>query len=550
MKVLATGPSGSSGSAVVGAADDRRLRPERLRHKALLAAALAAAVSLTSASGIVGLGDTDPYRHLAYARLLWQSGFKLRGHPFLPFTLLGETGVDLWWGFHLLLIPFTFFGTLWGARLAAAAISAVVAGTLAVLLRRLGQPQGWLFALAPFAFSPMFLQRVSEARPAALTVPLLMVALFAGQGSLHRAWAGTAAFAHGLLHLSSPLGPLFVCVGWACARQTRSRGNPEAIVWAVGGLALALLVRPDRALYLPVAVLTNAGALGHIPGGRLPHAAAELFGISPGQLLTHAGALIVLLLVAAALGWRKERPGTSGARLATLAACAITLGLCFESKRFVDYLAPFLALAAGLQRPRLPAATRAARIATWGFCALAALALAFNLPRAWRQGNASIAPPASFEQMAAVIRERVPPGAMIVTEDLIQSGVLWSYVPEYRFPCAYDPSLLYLANEQLFWRWYHAVAEGRECADRECVKGSASAEAVAKAVEAFGSEWFFSFYPRTGFTVLQLLARDRDRFELVGTAPSNVGRLSLWHVKPRPRTIGGSLGPTESGLPR
>src|SRR6185295_14538883 len=99
------------------------------------AALVAALVALASASRMPGLGDSDPYRHMAYARMLVESGFALRGHPFLPFTLLGPTGADPWWGFHLLLVPFSFLGVLWGAKLAGAAISATVAGSLAWLAR-------------------------------------------------------------------------------------------------------------------------------------------------------------------------------------------------------------------------------------------------------------------------------------------------------------------------------------------------------------------------------------------------------------------------------
>src|SRR5260370_4059453 len=70
-------------------------------------------------SGVPGLVDPDGFSHLAYARRLVQSGFALRGHPFLPYTILAQSNVDLWLGFHSLPVPFTALSDLWGARLAA-----------------------------------------------------------------------------------------------------------------------------------------------------------------------------------------------------------------------------------------------------------------------------------------------------------------------------------------------------------------------------------------------------------------------------------------------
>ena len=64
-------------------------------RQAALAASAAFAIALTLASSVPGLADTDPYSHLRYARQLWESGLSLRGHPFLPFTVLGDSGVEV-----------------------------------------------------------------------------------------------------------------------------------------------------------------------------------------------------------------------------------------------------------------------------------------------------------------------------------------------------------------------------------------------------------------------------------------------------------------------
>ncbi len=120
-------------------------------RQALFAGAVA--LALVGASGIPGLVDLDEFSHLSYARRLLDSGLRLRGHPFLPFTILGWSGVDLWWGFHRLLVPFTPLGDLWGARVAGAVFATLSAGAIAYLLYRAGGRTSWPFAVAPFAIS-------------------------------------------------------------------------------------------------------------------------------------------------------------------------------------------------------------------------------------------------------------------------------------------------------------------------------------------------------------------------------------------------------------
>src|SRR6185437_11842191 len=111
------------------------------------------------------------------------------------------------------LVPFSFLGVIWGARLAAMCIAAVQAAVLGTLGTRVGPPKlGWLFGLAPL-LSQSFLLRDDFARPSHLTVPLVAVCLLAGAGELSPLLAGGCAFVYGLIHLSSPLGPAFCVLG-------------------------------------------------------------------------------------------------------------------------------------------------------------------------------------------------------------------------------------------------------------------------------------------------------------------------------------------------
>jgi hypothetical protein len=493
-----------------------------LRLSPWVAAGVAAGIAAATAWRIPGLGDTDPYRHLEYAHQLWLSRFQLRGHPFLPYTLLGESGVDLWWGFHLLLIPWTPLGNLWGARLAGIAIAAFQAGSLGWFIRRTGQAHGWLYALLPLASSSEFLYRDHVARPAHLTIALLLSNLLAGAGVLRPRWAAGASFVHGVMHLSSPLSPLVAVLGWG-ARRLRGPADGKAVVWSVTGLALALIVRPDRLDYLSVALLHNLGALGFMGEVQgIPHTGQELHPISLPALLAQTWLAMAVLLGAIVLGWRRERCGERSLREALVAALLLCLVLTLRSLRFVDYLMPLLAITAAAWAPvEWP----------WPGWRRAALSVARNIQRGWALGQRIHAATSAYEALAKEVRSHVPPGTLLFTDDPFDTGVLYSYLPEYQYIVAYDPSLLYFAHRQLFWLWHHAIVEGVWCDQPSCSPQRPSGQAIAGAIEAFGTHWAITTYPPGVFSMQTVMLDSPERFELLAQEPGDWEGLYLWRVR-------------------
>ncbi len=496
-----------------------------MRRQIWLAAAGAAALAMVCESGVPGLVDPDGFSHLAYARRLVQSGFALRGHPFLPYTILGQSDVDLWLGFHWLLVPFTALSDLWGARLAAVCIAACASAGLAFALFRAGRVDGaWAFALAPWAISLVFAVRGSNARPAHLTIPLLLVELLAGCGSLHPGWALGAAFAHGLLHLSSPLSPVFAVLGLAGAWIARERGSPRAVLWAVGGLALALVLRPDRDLYTEFAVRHNLAALGWF-GEHLPHAGGELLFGGPTLFLrqTWPG----LALVGLSLWLSRRDPWRSPPRVAALLGAAAAAALCIVNQRFVDYCIPFLALVASVFWPARPLQ----RLAAAAFAVVFAALFALHVPGVWRQGRAYIDPPETFQRIAAAVRAGVPPGELIFTDDPFVTEVLLSVLPEYRYIVAYDPALLWIASPERFWQWHHAAVEGIDCSSPRCPPQPPSGAAVARALRNFGTRWAVTSMPRGRPSMQEAMALDDARFTFVALAPGTAYGLYFFQLR-------------------
>jgi hypothetical protein len=304
------------------------------------------------------------------------------------------------------------------------------------------------------------------------------------------------------------------------------------VLWSIGGLALALVIRPDRASFPGAAWVTAVDALGSGRGIHLFQSAQELAPLAPMKLVELCLVPCALIGLLGLVGRREGHAASRPIRVAALLATGATSLLCLRSARFADYLVPLACLAMAAWAPRRVPRQLAMRVTVGASALVAMLMITRGVQRAWRFGDAYIAPPESYERIASAIRTQVPSGNVIVTEDLIMTSVLWSYAPEYRYIGAYDPSTLYAAHPDLYWRWLNMVQHGRDCDQPGCPSGPPDVQQIVNVIHAFGSEHFVSFYPRPGYTVLSTMHAHPERFELLATAPAPVGRLSLWRVKP------------------
>jgi hypothetical protein len=497
-------------------------QPSVRSSRVALIAFAAFAAALVCASGVPGLIDPDGFSHMAYARRLWESGLTLRGHPFLPFTMLGESGVDPWWGFHLLLLPFVPLGDLWGARVAGACVAGVLAGTLAWLIGRMGTRAPLWVALAPLT-SGIFLIRDGLARPGHLSTALILVSLGAGAGFASPAAALGAGFVHGLSHLSAPLSPIFALLGCVGARPGE-RGK-RAVLWSVGGVALAMLVRPDRAL-LPAEGLLQTML---VFGKSLPHGSREVGASGLRVFFSEAWPLLALGAVAFVAGLKRERCGARGALTAAALAALFTTLMTFKALRFLDYAAPCLALLAALLFPTGPKRLRAGLAVAFalGFAAL----LPARVEAAWDVGHHFYDEPAAFERIAKAVRANVPPGSVIFTDDAWVTQILLSYLPEYRWLMAYDPVLLYAGSPDLFWRWHHAIAESIECGGPSCPGAKPGGAPIVRVLTELDARYAITSMPRGRPGMQETMAADPARFDLVELAPGQANGLYLWRVR-------------------
>lgn len=455
----------------------------RLRADLLFAAAAwalcAALLALCHRFGD-GLGASDGWRHIEWARLL-RAPVPGALREFPVFTLLAKDQVDLWAFYHRLLIPFTFGDLQWGAKAASVFYGGLALAALAYALRRLNAQAACLVFAGALAVTPFLLARALQDRPSPLATALLTLsALCAVEDN---AWAaGACAFLHAALHISWVLqGVIVLCAAGAYGLSPRTRRYGGAIA---AGCALGVLAQPHPLAYLGVAF-----AQGSLPfrvaAAGFTDLGLELYPPTLEQLL--AGSAVFL-----GAAWALTRLRRSGARpagdrlflgLSAAAFCAAAL----TARRFFEVAGSFSALAVCASWP-----PRAPEEPTWRRAVVfAAVAGALILQAGW--STATLPTPygsAAFRGTAAALRAGVPAGEIVFNDEWRSWAKLFYEDPTHRYVVGCDPTLLLAADPARFWLWRHLTWDARAC-DQEslaaCPTGDGTPSALAQAFARFGA---------------------------------------------------------------
>lgn len=429
------------------------------------------------------VSDSDGYYHLRHAQQYRELGLFHAGFPWAQASVVRTYGADLWYGFHLLLLPLTFADDL-VFSLRAGALLLTVAALLVVhwSMRRLGVLYPLLFTLVFALASGEVMLRLTMLRPHPLSLALCL-ALFtfvvphpteSDARRRRREAIGAAAVAFGLawLHLALAWLGLVVLavvsiVGWAMLRRTPSRRCVAAVLL---GLVLGALLRPAPidALGLAWVQVVDRQVLGHV--GPLP-GAMELQPLTIGLFLLQLTPFALLVLLLAALALRSsgaDRPVAGADRTIAVATwSSLVLAILFlwiafasaerASELFVGFGSIFVALrATGEIRTRNAGSAERVRFAGFEVASAVAVALflitagrSWALLRSYQQVVAYPFAPERLRESSAWLAKRARPGEIVFHVDWERFANLFFWNPSGRyingmdpiFEYAYDPAL-------------------------------------------------------------------------------------------------------------
>lgn len=401
-------------------------------------------------------GDV-PY-HVAVGRLIRQHGL-LTAFPWTPFSWLADRYADDRLLFHLLFVPFAHLDWVTAARIVGTIGGTVILCSLYGVLRAERVRFAGLWTLLPLAGSIVFTSRFLLVRPHLLSIALALVfAWAAARGRL--AVLAAVACLYPLTYIAFWQLPCLLLIAVEVARllaRQPLRWRPVAV--AAAGIAAGIALHPNTRNLLHynwlvmVDVLFKNTWLAEVGFDM----GSELRPFPLGGWVQGLSVSVAITATALVYAWRGRRRDAAplGFALAALGFCVLTI----RSVRFVEYFVPFATVAFAL----------VARSIGWRFLAptLVSVSLLYTLVvgyptySAWAN-DANPMP----DEVAATLRERIPPGAHVFTTSWDATGLLLLALPERYFLVALDPTLFYLKDPERYRLWYRIIHDPpRDLAD-------------------------------------------------------------------------------------
>jgi hypothetical protein len=394
-------------------------------------------------------GDV-PY-HVAVGKLIRNNGI-LYAFPWTPFSWLSDNYADDRLLFHLLFVPFADLDWVTAARIVGTIAGTTILTSLYFVLRAERIPFAGLWTLLPLASSILFASRFMLVRPHLLSIALaLLFAWAAVRGRL--AILAAVSCLYPLTYIAFWQLPCLLLIATEAARflaREPLRWKPAAV--ATAGIVAGIAVHPNTANLLNynwivmVDVLFRNTWLTEVGFDM----GSELRPLPLGGWVQALSVSVLMTLGAAGYGWRNRHRD-----IAALAFALAALGFCvltIRSVRFAEYFVPFATVAFAL----------ASRSIAWRFLAptLVSVSLVYTLLvgyptySAWSQETNPM--PA---EIAASLRQQVPPGSHVFTTNWYSTGLLLLALPDRYFMVALDPTLFYLKDPELYRLWYRITHE-------------------------------------------------------------------------------------------
>jgi hypothetical protein len=210
---------------------------------------------------LVKFPDTDAFYHLKHAAVYLEKGPFYQEFPWHTQSLIGDLGADLWYGFHLSLVPFTLIGDpFFSLRVASAVMLAVLLLCFYGLCRRERMPLPWLWPVVLLGSSPVETWRWLALRPFLVSLTLVGFLFFACFGKAgsdgaspsrtgplpSRLWVCLLSAALAWFHPALFwLAPFVVGVCFLVRGLVEKTWNGTMVPLSMVGIAAGLLLRPD-----------------------------------------------------------------------------------------------------------------------------------------------------------------------------------------------------------------------------------------------------------------------------------------------------------------
>ncbi len=190
--------------------------------------------------------DPDAFYHITHAKIYRTEGLAFKDFPWTQFSVIKELKADIWYGFHLLLIPLTFFNNpVFGIKFGSFLLTTAVLFSFYILLKKLGLRWPLFWVLLFFFFVPDTHYRSLVLRPHLITFILSLAIFYLAVRKKY--WAiFIVAAALSFIHLALSWIPILIVLTVLLADSSFSkRFNSKSLGAAVIGVIVGLVARPN-----------------------------------------------------------------------------------------------------------------------------------------------------------------------------------------------------------------------------------------------------------------------------------------------------------------
>ncbi|MEK7649345.1 MAG: hypothetical protein AAB367_00050 [Patescibacteria group bacterium] len=436
-----------------------------MRHLSIFFIAILIALSLHFSTNLIS--DPDALYHMRHADLLRTNGIFDTPFPWAQFSSIHTFGADLWYGFHLLLIPFTLISDpLLSIKIAGFIFTALALAIYYLAFRqtRVAFPSMWAIML--FISSSQFLLRASMLRPHVLTSALSI--FFLPAFFFMPPWVvGTISFLISFMHSTVFWVPLIVLGAAILACFiTKQKRDWRKVFFALSGILLGLLLRPNALDLLPL-LRTQLIDIQFAKFGGIPLSIGnELKPFDLQALAQQYAPLAILFITFFALLYRIQKPKTRIQESPLLVSSGMLtfIFLCltfFVARRFIDISNAFLFLTASILAT--PALSLLLKIKRQNLITIFVLSCLVFLPYTgfllYRESRAGI-DPLYMKEPALWLKENTKPGEIIFHAHWDDFPKLFFWNTHNYYINGMDPVFLYTFDSSLYFKQlYYAIDE-------------------------------------------------------------------------------------------
>lgn len=196
------------------------------------------------------IADTDSFYHIQHAAIYKETGLLNNSFPWAQYSVVNKYSADIWYGFHMLLLPLTNFPDLLDGMEAGSIAITIIASLLfflALLKLKVNWPYLWLFIFVFATADLMYRLTMLRPHPLSLGIVALIFAYLATENTKYsKVIICLLGAAFSWIHLSLSWVPILVAVILAMIQYFQKQDFDFRKYLSLAlGLFIGLILRPN-----------------------------------------------------------------------------------------------------------------------------------------------------------------------------------------------------------------------------------------------------------------------------------------------------------------